>query len=71
MSGSGQMVASKIGADNADMLNATNMRRTSTTLLLSPDVLDHNPNLQSPMEDLQGRIHRLLDAGMSQPSACF
>eukprot|EP00884_Botryococcus_braunii_P023083 jgi/Botrbrau1/9459/Bobra.0252s0080.1 len=60
---SGLMQASKIGAGNAMGMNAINMRRTSTTLLVTPDVVNRAPDLQAPVLQLQSAILGLLLAG--------
>lgn len=60
MGRTGLMQASKIGAGNAMALNAVNMRRTSTTLLVTQQVLQQVEQLREPVQHLQSSIVDLL-----------
>ena len=61
----GQLRASAVGAGNAAAAaqNAVTERRTSTSMLLQPDILTQHPRLRQLAQRLQERAQKLLWPG--------
>lgn len=72
----GLMQQSKIGEGNVQSSAASvNVRRTSSTVLLDPTVVEQHPHLQPMVVQLQSKAQRLLEIGVSSlvlfPAACY